>query len=162
MTRIAALAIVLLTSLAFVGGWHLRGQRAGREQARLHQQHSAALADALANARAIEQRLISDLESLHRDTQQQMAAAVDASRRAADERVRDIAAQYATRHRTAARDSAAAGQCQAAATAAGMLAELLGELDTLAEHYAAEADRRRIAGLACESAYRIGFQGGAP
>jgi hypothetical protein len=34
-----------------------------------------------------------------------------------------------------------------------MFAELLGRLDDAAEVYAAEADRRRVAGLACEAAY---------
>lgn len=34
-----------------------------------------------------------------------------------------------------------------------MFAELLGGLDEVAEVYAAEADRRRVAGLGCEAAY---------
>jgi len=39
-----------------------------------------------------------------------------------------------------------------------MFAELLSQTDDLAGIYAAEADRRRIAGLACETAY-TGAQG---
>ncbi|WHQ44192.1 DUF2514 family protein [Alcaligenes faecalis] len=34
-----------------------------------------------------------------------------------------------------------------------MFAELLSQTDDLAGIYAAEADRRRVAGLACEAAY---------
>jgi len=90
---------------------------------------------------------------LQHETEQKLVDVAAAERRAADERVRDIAAEYAARHRAAAADAAAARQCAAAAPAADVLAELLGDLDELAQGYAAEADRRRIAGLACESAY---------
>ncbi|WP_442778978.1 DUF2514 family protein [Alcaligenes sp. MMA] len=41
----------------------------------------------------------------------------------------------------------------AADTAIRMFAELLGGLDEAAGVYAVEADRRRVAGLACEAAY---------
>jgi len=153
MPRLTILAISALLVVAFLTGWHLRGQRAGRELADLTAHHARALADALEDARTIEQKRIRDMETLHHETQQQLDAAADAARRAADERVRDIAAQYAARHRPSPDDSAAAGQCEAAANAARVLAQLLGELDALAERYAAEADRRRIIGLACEAGY---------
>lgn len=42
---------------------------------------------------------------------------------------------------------------QAADTAIRMFTELLGGLDEMAEVYAAEADRRRVVGFACEAAY---------
>ncbi|HCA17222.1 MAG TPA: hypothetical protein DEO64_08830 [Alcaligenes faecalis] len=45
------------------------------------------------------------------------------------------------------------GWWQAVDTSIRMFAELLGGLDEAAEVYAAEADRRRVAGLACEAAY---------
>jgi len=41
-----------------------------------------------------------------------------------------------------------------------VLAELLGEADQLAEHFATEADRNRLAGLACERAYEAVRNGG--
>lgn len=47
---------------------------------------------------------------------------------------------------------------EAADTAIRMFAELLGGLDEMAEVYAAEVDRRRIAGLACERAYTSGMR----
>jgi len=154
MPRLSARAVAALLFIAavFACGWHLRGQQAGRELAQLREQHARALAEALEDARAIEQKRIRDMETLHHETQQQLDAVADAARRAADERVRDIAAQYAARHRPAD-DSATGTQCTTTAAAAGMLAELLGELDALAERYAAEADRRLIAGLACEAGY---------
>jgi len=153
MHRIAISTAVALVTLAFALGWHLRGQRAGRDLADLNAQHTRALADALEDARTIEHQRIRDLEALHHDTQKQLDAVVDASRRAADQRVRDIAAQYAARHRASPDDSAIAAHCEATANAARVLAQLLGELDALAEGYAAEADRRRIIGLACEAGY---------
>jgi len=153
MNRFLAIGIVLLAIGAFLSGWNARSDRAERDLARLHERHAAALNQALADVRAIEQRRITDMETLHHDTQTQLEAVADAARRAADERVRDIAADYAARQRAATDDSAAAGQCEAAAAAADLLARLLGQLDALAEVYAADADRRRIAGLACEAAY---------
>lgn len=46
-----------------------------------------------------------------------------------------------------------AGCWQVADTAIRMFAELLSQSDDLAGIYAAETDRRRVAGLACEAAY---------
>jgi len=54
---------------------------------------------------------------------------------------------------TKVRRDALLNHCQAADAAIRMFAELLGALDETAEVYAAEADRRRIAGLACEASY---------
>jgi len=155
MNRFVAIAIatVLLAAGAFLAGWNARSHRAERDLARIHERHATAINKALDEVRAIEQRRISDMETLHHDTQQQLEAVADASRRAADERVRNAAAQYATRHRANTDDSAATGQCETAAAATNMLAKLLGDLDELAERYAADADQRRIAGLACEAAW---------
>jgi len=153
MHRFLALAAILLAAGAFLAGWNARSHRAERDLARVHERHAAALNQALADVRAIEQRRISDLEQLHHDTEQKLAAVADAARRAADQRVRDLATEYAARQRASADDSAAAGQCEAAAAAADLLAKLLGQLDELAEIYAADADQRRIAGAACEAAY---------
>jgi len=153
MNRFLAIGIVLLAIGAFLSGWNARSDRAERDLARLHERHAVALNQALADVRAIEQRRISDLEQLHHDTEQKLAAVADAARRAADQRVRDLATEYAARQRASADDSTAAGQCETAAAATDLLAKLLGRLDELAEIYAADADQRRISGLACEAAY---------
>src|SRR5690606_32905849 len=44
-------------------------------------------------------------------------------------------------------------ECETARTTAGMLAELLGELNEMAGIYAEAADRARLAGLICEQSY---------
>jgi len=153
MNRFIVIGVISLAVGAFIAGYNARSHRAERDLARVHERHAAALNQALESVRAIEQRRIADLETLHHDTQTQLDAVADAVRRAVDERVRDIAAQYAARERAAADNPAAAGQCEAAANAARVLAQLLGDLDALAEVYAADADRRRIAGIACEAAW---------
>jgi len=153
MNRFLAIGIVLLAAGAFLAGYNARSHRAERDLAHFHERHAAALQQALADIRAIEQRRIADMETLHHDTQAQLDAVADAERRAGDQRVRELAADYAARQRAATDDSAAASQCAATAHAADLLAKLLGDLDALAEHYAADADRRRIAGAACEAAW---------
>jgi len=146
--------ITIAACLAFFAcGWAVRDHFVQRERAQHDAARAQALADAMRNARAIEQTLTARMETLQHETEQKLVDVAAAERRAADERVRGIAAAYAARHRAAAADAAAARQCAAAAPAADVLAELLGDLDELAQGYAAEADRRRIAGLACESAY---------
>jgi len=147
---LGAIAVLLI---AFFCGFGVRGTMAERDLAKLHARYDAALAEALTDARTIEHQFIRDMETLQHETAQQLASITAAERRAADERVRDIAAHYAARHRATTDDPAIAARCTPASTAADVLAELLGELDELAESYAAEADRRRAAGLACEAGY---------
>ena len=63
------------------------------------------------------------------------------------------ATAVAARYREAAERASAAAEREAASAAIGMFAELLSQSDGLAEIYAAQADRARIAGLGCEAAY---------
>lgn len=67
--------------------------------------------------------------------------------------MRKSAQEYAARYRRDTALASAAAERQAADTAIRMFTELLGGLDEMAEVYAVQADRRRIAGLACEAAY---------
>src|SRR5690554_559619 len=50
-------------------------------------------------------------------------------------------------------DPGTAAECEAARSAAGVLAQLLGEADELAGAFAESADRNRVAGEACEAVY---------
>ena len=63
-----------------------------------------------------------------------------------------IAATAAAGRRTCTNPALARGG-QAAPDSIGVLAELLGKLDDRAGFLAAEADRRRLRGLACEDSY---------
>jgi len=53
---------------------------------------------------------------------------------------------------TARANTPSTAGCEAERTRAAVLAELLGEADALAQGYATEADRNRLAGLARKSA----------
>jgi len=147
----SAVGAVLMLALAFGSAWKIQGWRYEARIAALHRAQAQALAAAEQAARAIEQQRVQDMERLTDETEQKLAAVAARERRAADERVRDVAARYAERGRQAANSTAPAASC--AANAARMLAQLLGELDELAQVYAREADRARVAGLACEAGY---------
>lgn len=116
-------------------------------------EYMIAVAHAEGRVRQIEHELTEEMEARDRDTQEKLAQIALAERRAADERVRQSAQEYAARYRRDTALASAAAERQAADTAIRMFAELLSESDDLAGNYAAEADRRRVAGLACEAAY---------
>ena len=100
-----------------------------------------------------------ELQDAKTENEQQAAALLEAIHRA------DLVAALASRQlQDAARDAADAARARCASAGApgggqtgtdiiGLFAELLGEVDAAAATYAAEADRSRIRGLACESAY---------
>lgn len=103
-------------------------------------------------ARTEENRRQKAVDEVTQNAQKELDAAVARERRAADSRVRSAIADYAARHRCPA-DPGSTASSEAARDPIGVLAELLGELDGLAESYASAADRARVAGLACERAY---------
>jgi len=149
----SALGAVVLLGAAFGSAWKVQGWRFEARIAALHNAHAQALAASEQAARAIEQQRQQDLERVSDETEQRLAAVVVAERRAADERVRHVAARYAERARSTPADTCATSQCEANTARARVLADLLGELDELAQGYAREADARRVAGLACEAAF---------
>ncbi|QFY77384.1 DUF2514 family protein [Alcaligenes faecalis] len=125
--------------------------RKGYDQAQT--EYLIAVAHAEGRARQIEHELTEEMEARDRETQEQLVQIASAERRAADERVRRSAEEYAARYRRDTALASAAAERQAADTVIRLFAELLGELDEMAEVYAAEADRRRVVGLVCESTY---------
>ncbi|CAM4137107.1 DUF2514 family protein [Kerstersia similis] len=106
-----------------------------------------------ADYRRQEQAWRDKFEEQENATQEKLAGVVADERRAADVRVRDTAKSVAARYREAAERATAAAERQAASAAITMFAELLSQFDELAGIYAAQADRARVAGLACEAAY---------
>ncbi|MGZ9568257.1 DUF2514 family protein [Alcaligenes nematophilus] len=126
-------------------------QKKGYDKAQA--EYLIAVAHAESRARQIEHELTEEMEARDRETLEQLEQVAIAERRAADERVRKSAEEYAARYRRDAALASAAAKRQAADTAIRMFAELLSQTDDLAGIYAAEADRRRVAGLACETAY---------
>jgi len=139
-----AFLAVFLTGAAI--GFKWRDNTAKLHESREQQRYTAALNDALDKARRQEQTLYAQMEALSRDTEKQLEAVAAAERAAFDSRLRDLAQQYA--HRPARTNPPTAANCQTERTRAAVLAELLGEADQLAEQFATEADRNRLAGLA--------------
>lgn len=152
--RYGAVAALAGIAVGVAQGWRYGERIAALE--RDWSKERAALANRAreteAAARAEESRRQTAIDEVTQDAQKELDAAVRRERAAADVRVRDAVNAYAARHRSAT-DPGAAPAGQAAGDPLGVLADLLGELDGLAESYAAAADRARITGLACERAY---------
>ncbi|MGO3891105.1 MAG: DUF2514 family protein [Paenalcaligenes sp.] len=149
-----------IAAAIFLSGWWVQGWRYEAQLAELKAQYSLELAERMTDvahaealARQIEHELTEAMEVRDRETQEQLEQITITERLAADQRVRDAAEKYATRYRRDVALATAATEREAADTAIRMFTELLGELDGLAEIYAAEADRRRVSGLACELSY---------
>ncbi|QXX78440.1 DUF2514 family protein [Alcaligenes faecalis] len=148
VTGAAALAVLFTGLQLYSSAQYKKGYSQAQAE------YMVAVAHAESRARQIEHKLTEEMEARDRETQEQLEQVAIAERRTADERVRKSAEKYADRYRRDTALASAAAERQAADTAIRMFAELLGGLDGMAEVYAAEADRRRVAGLACEIAYK--------
>jgi hypothetical protein len=155
-------AAAALAGAVIAGGlaWVVQGWRGDAQVARIEKNwsderavSSRVLAMAQDKARQEEQRRYVEINEVRDEADQNLARVVAAERAAADERLRDAVADFARRNRAAARDSGTAQPSPTIVDPIGLLAELLGEIDGMAEVYAMEADRARIAGLTCERAY---------
>ena len=135
-------------ALGFAGGWLIQGANLSE----LELDHAMALAKAHAQARLTEARWRTTIEGVQIDAREQLAqvaddaataaATADGLRRELD-RIRRRAASCA-----AAADGSAPGR-----DSTELLADLLAEVESAGRAMAAEADRRGVAGLACERAY---------
>lgn len=153
------LLCALMLFLAAAGGWREGSARMDAQwQARWdeHEKQDYQAAAAFeARERATEQRYQQNINKVLENGQRNIDQVRANATTAADQRVRDAAANYAGRVAAAeaGRDSCTAAASQAAAKHARVLAELLGEADRLAGVYAEAADESRVRGLACEAAY---------
>lgn len=150
MTALRLPALCLLAGLLL--GWLCRSWLADAELAELRTAHAEVLAKAQEAARAEEQRRISAIEEVTRNAQSQIAAA-SADAAAADRTAAGLREQVERLSRRPARCPAAAGGGEAADPARVVLADMLLEVERRGRELAAEADRRRVAGLSCERAY---------
>ncbi|MFT9637452.1 DUF2514 family protein [Alcaligenes phenolicus] len=148
ITGAAVLAALFLGLQMYGASQHKKGYDKAQAE------YLIAVAHAEGRARQIEHEITEEMEARDRETQEKLAQIAIAERRAADERVRKSAEEYAARYRRDTALASAAAEREAADAAIRMFAELLGGLDEAAEVYASEADQRRVAGLACESIYK--------
>jgi len=139
-----AFLAVFLTGAAL--GYKWRDNTAKLHESREQQRYTAALNEALDKARRQEQSLYAQMEELTRDAEKQLEDLAVAERTAFDNRLRELAQQYANSPTTT--NPATAASCQAERTRATVLANLLADADQLAQGFAREADQRRVAGLA--------------
>jgi len=154
---VLSLAFLALFLTGATIGYKWRDNTAKLHESREQQRYTAALNEALERARQQEQSLYAQMEALTRDTEKQLQDLATAERAAADSRLRELAQQYA--HRPARANPAPAASCETERTRAAVLADLLGEADQLAQQFATEADRNRLAGKACENAYEAARNG---
>lgn len=144
---------VAVAVAAGVAAWWAQGWRYDAKISRIETAQATALADAQAKAREIEQARVAAIEEVTKDADQKIAA-VQADADAAADSAKRLRSELA-RLRQAAGDTAAAGAGpgQPGADPIGVLAVVLGELDDRAGEVGRYADRLKVAGLACETAY---------
>ena len=132
-------------------GWIYNGSLWSAKHERLISEHAQAVAEGQAKVRAVETLYASKLDEVVHDAQSQAdAIAVDAHNAASvSERLRE----ENDRLRRAASSSSAPADCSAAKRTMVLYSKLLDRADDRAGNLAKEADRRRVAGLACEASY---------
>lgn len=160
MTRILTAGLLAAVAVAGVQSWRLASEQAHHADTRAqHALQIAELAEAArqaeADARTEEQRRTAEVQKAADDARQALARARADAVAAADagDRLRKhIATLTAARCAGASGAEAASGGTSADATA-GMLADVFSEMERAGRAMAEEADRRGIAGAACESGY---------
>lgn len=135
-------------ALGFAAGWLLQGANLSA----LERDNAQALAKAHAQARLTEARWRTTIEGVQIDAREQLAQVAD-----------DAATAAATAdglRRELDRIKRRAASCPASADGSApgrdsteLLADLLAEVESAGRAMAAEADRRGVAGAACERAY---------
>lgn len=144
--------LIALVLLGFWVGWSWQGSRWESKYLALGAAWAESRAAAERQARSEEARRAAAVEGIRRDAKQQIEEA-QADATASDATADSLRKQLAERTRRATQG---AGACPGGSpTTATLLvyAELLDRADARAGELAAEADRRRVAGLACEAQY---------
>lgn len=158
-----AVGVAILVALLGLGAYiaYSHGESAAdlRWQAKLDDQQTLqakGLAAATTENRTEEQRRQTAVNQVMSDARQQQVAASNdgAGADAAGERVREQAGKLAANASCAAGDSGTAERGKAATRAAMVLSDLFQRADKRAGDLAKAYDSARIAGLACEAAYK--------
>jgi Protein of unknown function (DUF2514) len=155
-------ALIIAGALAAAGVAQTRFVNERGNHAATKAEFATARADAEAAARtqsekyrAIEQELRNAQDQNAQQAEALLAALAHARTvdRMASERVRDAIQDAAAVARSRCAAAPAAGGGPPGTDIIGLFAQLLGSVEDAAGQYAAEADERRIRGLACERAY---------
>lgn len=144
--------VVMLVGAGFGVGWNWQGARWESRYIALGAEYAEKRAEAERQARSEETRRAAAVEGIRREARERIAAAESD---AADERADadGMRKELAERTRRATQGAGACPGGSPATTALILYSELLDRADARASELAGEADRRRIAGLACEEQY---------
>lgn len=145
-SRLAFLAAGALLSWLAAGWYH------GERLASLKAEHATAIAAAHERHRATERGWQAAMEEAREDAQQAQNA-ITADLAGAHDELAGLREAAARATRRATRDTCTADGSAPAPAAVVLSADLLGACAALYIDVAAEADRRRIAGQACEAAH---------
>lgn len=149
-TLIAVGGVCLVLGIA--GGWTTNGWRLGQQIDRMETAWLREREGHLELLRLEEQRRIQELEQVQHDAQDKIER-VTADALAADVAADGLQRELATVRGRLAACAGTAGGSEAARDSGLLLTELLGEVERAGRRLAAEADRRGVAGRACEQAY---------
>ena len=147
-----AAGLAALVLLGFGVGWSWQGSRWESRYIALGAEYAEARAAAERQARSEEARRAAAVEGIRRDAKNQIEQA-QADATAAAATADSLRQQLAERTR---RVTQGVGACPGGSPTTATLilySELLDRADARAGELAAEADRRRVAGLACERQY---------
>lgn len=149
--RIELIAGVAAVVIAFGAGWLVNGWRHDAKVARLKEDHAIAVSRAQAEARAEEQRRVSEIGEIANEANRKAheASADAAVARDAASRLHQELAKL--RGRTCYSASTSAGSTTG--DPIGVLIDVLTGLESTGRELAEYADQSRIAGLACQQAY---------
>lgn len=148
----ALAAVSALVLLGFWVGWSWQDSRWESKYIAIGAAYAEARAAAERQARSEETRRAAAVEGIRRDAKDQIELA-QADAAAADAAADSLRQQLAERTRRASADTCSDAGSQTARSTLILYSELLGRADARAGELAAEADRRRVAGLACEAQY---------
>jgi len=135
------------------GAWKMASLHYGSQIATMQRDHAKASEAAQAQAREREnalRRQLKEVETQADEKRNKLETDLANARRAASGLQVEL---DKIRSESARRSAGTSGECEAARTTAGMLAQMLAELDGMAGIYAEAADRARLAGLICEQSY---------
>lgn len=155
---IAGLAVAALMALSAYGAWQWQANAYTAQIATMQADQARSLAAAQAKARSEEQRRQTALEIIRNESRQSTEQAL-ADAAAADATADGLQHELDRLKRRAAICASAATGSPPAKDAATVLANVLSEVESAGRAMAAEADRRGIAGAACERSY-VAVKGG--
>lgn len=156
---LAGLAIAILMALSAYGAWQWQANAYGKQIAGIERDQAKANERAETKARTEEQRRQTAIEVIRNDAAKTQAIA-NADAAAADATADSLRAELDRIKRRAAGCASATTGSATAESATGVLADLLSEVESAGRAMAAEADRRGIAGAACERSYDVVKGGG--